>query len=92
MISSRGFKNRDGDEGAMEQLIEVNATGTLKTYRAPTERTVAEVLRALHLEAQFFAVLVNGKRVGLGDIVEQDAEITILPKIAGGGVFFQNHF
>jgi sulfur carrier protein ThiS len=68
----------------MQFLEEITTTGTLKTYRTTTERTVADLLKDLKLEAKFFAVLADGKRVGLSDTIGEGAEITILPKIAGG--------
>ena len=53
----------------MQFLEEITTTGTLKTYRTTTERTVAELLKELKLEAKFFAVLADGKRVGLNDTI-----------------------
>lgn len=67
------------------QSLEIIATnGAMKSYRVTTARTVADLLKEMHLEDRFFAILANGKRVDLRDIIEQGAELTILPKIAGG--------
>lgn len=68
----------------MEHLQEISVTGSLKTYRVTTARTVADLLKDMKLESKFFAILANGKKVGLSDTIEPGTEITILPKIAGG--------
>ena len=68
----------------MEYLQEISITGSVKSYRVMAERTVADLLKDLKLETKFFAILANGKKVGLEDNIEEGAEITILPKIAGG--------
>ena len=67
-----------------QNLEEIQTTGTLKTYLVKSRHTVADILKELQLESKFFAVLVNGKRVDLKSVVEENSEITILPKIAGG--------
>jgi sulfur carrier protein ThiS len=68
----------------MEHLQEIAITGSLKTYRVTTARTVADILKELNMESKFFAILANGKKVSLTDTVTEGSEITILPKIAGG--------
>ncbi len=68
----------------MQSLQEISTTGTLKTYRVNTTRNVADLLKELKLESKFFAILADGKKVGLEDKIEEGSEITILPKIAGG--------
>lgn len=68
----------------MQSLQEISTTGTLKTYRVNTTRNVADLLKELKLESKFFAILADGKKVGLDDKIEEGSEITILPKIAGG--------
>ncbi|QEE17502.1 MoaD/ThiS family protein [Promethearchaeum syntrophicum] len=68
----------------MEHLTKLQSTGSLKSYRVKTSRTVADLLKDLKLESKFFAILVNGKKVNLNDTVEEGNDITILPRIAGG--------
>ncbi|MHA1520020.1 MAG: MoaD/ThiS family protein [Promethearchaeota archaeon] len=68
----------------MQSLQEISSTGSLKTYRVKNARTVADLLKELKLETKFFAILVNGKRVSLENMIDEGSEITILPKIAGG--------
>ncbi len=68
----------------MQNLQEITSTGSLKTYKVKTARTVSDLLKELKLETKFFAILVNGKRVSLENMIEEGSEITILPKIAGG--------
>ena len=68
----------------MQSLQEITTTGSLKTYRVNMTRTVGDLLKELKLESKYFAILANGKKVGLNDQIEEGAEITILPKIAGG--------
>ena len=68
----------------MQSLQEISTTGNLKMYRVKATRKVSDLLKDLKLETKFFAVLADGKKVGLDDTIEEGAEITILPKIAGG--------
>ena len=68
----------------MQNLQEITSTGSLKTYKVKTARTVSDLLKELKLETKFFAILVNGKRVSLENMIDEGSEITILPKIAGG--------
>lgn len=70
----------------MTELIEpLSANLGLKSYRVKADATtVEEILKSLHLNDKFFAVLINGKRVQKSDIVHSSDELTILPKIAGG--------
>ena len=68
----------------MQNLQEINSTGSLKTYKVKNARTVKNLLKELKLETKFFAILVNGKRVSLENMIDEGSEITILPKIAGG--------
>ncbi|MHA1585501.1 MAG: MoaD/ThiS family protein [Promethearchaeota archaeon] len=68
----------------MQSLQEISTTGNLKMYRVKAARKVSDLLKDLKLETKFFAVLADGKKVGLDDTIEEGAEITILPKIAGG--------
>ena len=46
--------------------------------------TVGNLLREMKLEQQYFAVLVDGKRVDLDETIDANTEIIILPRIAGG--------
>jgi sulfur carrier protein ThiS len=68
----------------MQSLQEISTSGSLKTYRVNTTRTVADLLKELKLESKFFAILADGKKVSLEDKIEEGTEFTILPKIAGG--------
>ena len=68
----------------MEYLQEISITGSVKSYRVMSERTVADLLKDLKLESKFFAILANGKKVEMNDRIDEGSEITILPKIAGG--------
>ena len=68
----------------MENLIEIKQVGDVKSITKVSNKTVKELLKELKLEAKFFALLVNGKRAPLEQILETDDQITILPKIAGG--------
>lgn len=67
------------------QIVEkVNETSSMAVYRIKNRQTVENVLASLNLEAKFFAVLVNGKKVNLEDSINEGDEILVLPKIAGG--------
>jgi len=68
----------------MQSTQEITSTGSLKTYRVNMARTVGDLLNDLKLESKYFAILANGKKVELNDLIEDGSEITILPKIAGG--------
>ena len=68
----------------MESSLKQISTSGLKTYRVKTARTVGDLLKELKLESKFFAILSNGKKVNINDVIEENSEITILPKIAGG--------
>jgi len=46
--------------------------------------TVSDLLKELELEDRYFAVLVNGKKVGPEKVLSPKDEITVLPYIAGG--------
>ncbi|MBD3349890.1 MAG: hypothetical protein GF364_00210 [Candidatus Lokiarchaeota archaeon] len=63
------------------QLLDV---GTLKNYQVKSERTVKDLLKELKLSDKYFAILVDGKRVGLDDVIKEGSSVIILPKIAGG--------
>ncbi|MHA1672368.1 MAG: MoaD/ThiS family protein [Promethearchaeota archaeon] len=66
------------------EFEKVNTFSCITTYVAHKSHTVTEMLTKLHLEMKHFAILVNGKRVSLEDVIEPQDEIIILPKIAGG--------
>jgi len=68
----------------VEHLQKLQSTGSLKSYRVKTSRTVEDLLKDLKLESKFFAILVDGKKVDLNDRIDEGSEITILPRIAGG--------
>ena len=68
----------------MNFLQEIQTTGSLKTYKVNAQKNVSDLLTELKLETKFFAILADGKKVGLDDTIEEGAEITILPRIAGG--------
>ena len=68
----------------MQSLQEITNTGSLKIYRVNVARTVADLLKELKLESKYFAILADGKKVGINDKIDEGSEITILPKIAGG--------
>ena len=68
----------------IEDLIIVNETSSLKTYRVKNSQTVQDVLKKLKLETKYFAILINGQKAELSTIIEENSEILILPKIAGG--------
>jgi small subunit ribosomal protein S27Ae len=69
----------------MEILEKIQSSGVLSIYCVHSPMSVKEFLNKLNLEAKFFAVIINGRHVQLTDLVSAESEITILPKIAGGG-------
>jgi sulfur carrier protein ThiS len=69
----------------MQSIEKQKEISGIQTYKVISDQiTVKQLLKELKLEHKFFAILVNGKRVELDSIIEKDAEIVILPKIAGG--------
>jgi small subunit ribosomal protein S27Ae len=69
----------------MSDLIQEISTDTFHpTYRVNSPMTIATLLQHLHLDQHYFVVLINGKRADITDHVLPNAEITILPRIAGG--------
>ena len=56
----------------------------LKKMTVEKTMTVGNLLSEMNLESQYFAVLVDGKRVDLDHVVDANTEIIILPRIAGG--------
>ncbi|MHA1785204.1 MAG: MoaD/ThiS family protein [Candidatus Helarchaeota archaeon] len=56
----------------------------LKKLIVEKTMTVSNLLSELGLESQYFAVLVDGKRVDLEHVIDASTEIIILPRIAGG--------
>ena len=56
----------------------------LKKMIVEKTMTVGNLLTEMNLESQYFAVLVDGKRVDLEHVVDANTEIIILPRIAGG--------
>ena len=56
----------------------------LKKMTVEKTMTVGNLLSEMNLESQYFAVLVEGKRVDLDHVVDANTEIIILPRIAGG--------
>jgi len=69
----------------MSDLVQEISTGAFHPiYRVNSPTTIATLLQHLHLDQHYFVVLVDGKRANLADQVFPTAEITILPRIAGG--------
>lgn len=68
----------------MQKLEKLTETSSMMTYRLKTKQTVRDILKELELEQKYFAVLVNGHKAALNDIITENSEILILPRIAGG--------
>jgi sulfur carrier protein ThiS len=66
------------------QIVETIEVGTLKTFTLKNEKCVKDLLKELKLSDKFFAILVNGKRANLNDMIKEGSSIILLPKIAGG--------
>jgi len=69
------------NESELYQALEI---GSLRTYTVNTEKKVADLLKELNLSDKYFAILIDGKRAGLDDVIKEGSSIIILPKIAGG--------
>lgn len=68
----------------MEELQIINQNGSLKTYKVSKETTVKELISKLNLDGKINIILLNNKKANMDDIIKDEDEITILPKIAGG--------
>ncbi|MHA1340070.1 MAG: MoaD/ThiS family protein [Promethearchaeota archaeon] len=66
------------------EIYEAVEIGSLTTYTVKTEKTVSELLKELNLSDKYFAILIDGKRAGLDDVIKEGSSIIILPRIAGG--------
>ncbi len=72
-------------EKQAQTLIELEKTGSVKTFRVTKgAQTVQDLLKELKLDNKYFAILIDGKRAELDAVVDENTEIMILPKIAGG--------
>ena len=70
----------------MEQLNQFSEidVGTMKTFSVKSNKKVSELLKELKLSNKFFAILINGKRAGLDDVIKASDSVVLLPRIAGG--------
>lgn len=71
-------------EEKIESIQKVTETSSMLTYKVKTAQTVKDILAQLKMAEKYFAVLINGRRGELTDVVDENSEIVILPKIAGG--------
>lgn len=55
-----------------------------KTIQIEKKKTVAELLNELNINNNYFAVLINGIRADLNQIIFPKDKIIILPQIKGG--------
>jgi sulfur carrier protein ThiS len=67
-----------------EEIVKLNDTSSMTTYRVRSPQTVYDVLKKLNLESKNFAVLVNGIKAEHSQVVDTEDQILVLPKIAGG--------
>ena len=68
----------------LENIVEMETIGTLKTFTNKTERKVSALLNKLKLNDKYFAILIDGKKAKLTDVIKEGSSIILLPKIAGG--------
>jgi sulfur carrier protein ThiS len=74
----------DGMQSEPIIVEKIAETSSMQTFKVKSTQTIQDILKHLDLEHKYFAVLVNGKRVQLTEVVIEGSEILILPKIAGG--------
>ncbi|MFX0139075.1 MAG: MoaD/ThiS family protein [Candidatus Hodarchaeota archaeon] len=55
-----------------------------KTIQVEKKKTVSDLLRELNINNNFFAVLVNGKKADINQVLIPEDKILVLPKIKGG--------
>ncbi len=55
-----------------------------KTIQVKKKKTVSDLLKELNLKDNFFAVLVNGKKAEINQVLVPEDKILVLPKIKGG--------
>ncbi|HMF29985.1 MAG TPA: MoaD/ThiS family protein [Candidatus Lokiarchaeia archaeon] len=79
-------KPTQGEAAAGINLEALARAGDLAThkYSVPEEITVTDLLAKLHLNSEQTVVIVDGTRVIGTDAIRAGANVTILPRIAGG--------
>ena len=55
-----------------------------KTIQVDKKKKVSELLKELNINNNYFAIIVNGKKAGLNQIILPHDKIMVLPKIKGG--------
>ncbi|NVM02336.1 MAG: MoaD/ThiS family protein [Candidatus Helarchaeota archaeon] len=55
-----------------------------KTIQVKKKKTVSDLLKELNIKDNFFAILVNGKRAVMNQVLVPEDKILVLPKIKGG--------
>ena len=75
---------RENKTMQQEEIVKLNDTSSMTTYRVKNPQTVYDVLKKLNLESKNFAVLVNGIKAKHSQVVDTEDQILVLPKIAGG--------
>ena len=55
-----------------------------KTIQVDKKKTVSALLKELNINDNFFAVLVNGKKASMNQLLSPEDKILVLPKIKGG--------
>ncbi len=65
----------------MQELLDVGMYDTLIPKKS---MKVSDLIKELGLEGNMFGVLVDGKRVDLDTVINEESKIIIIPFIAGG--------
>jgi len=68
----------------LQNIEKIEEVSSMISYRIKSQQKVYDVLKKLNLETKYFVVLIGGKKVEPTDFVEENDEILILPRIAGG--------
>jgi sulfur carrier protein ThiS len=70
----------------MEDINEIIHAGELTdhSFRVTDQMQVKDLLEKLNLQNKYFAIIVDGKAAKPEDLLQEGAEVYILPKIAGG--------
>lgn len=55
-----------------------------KTIQVKKKKTVSDLLKELNIKDSFFAILVNGKKADMNQVLVPEDKILVLPKIKGG--------
>ena len=68
----------------MKQTSELLEAGIYDIIVPERSMTIADLLKEMNLEGNYFGILVDHKKATLTTKIDEHSEVVILPNIAGG--------